>query len=172
VIKTGYQTTKGNLIREILYPKKSEFSFNKDTYFFVLFMSLIFVVFMGVLIPRLIELEYSKIYIVFKILDLLTAAIPPCLPAILTSCIMFSMKWLQQKQIFCTSPQRISVCGRVTTLVFDKTGTLTSDGLNIKGILSNGSDKILIEAMSLCHSLSKMKNSDQLFGDPMDIEIF
>lgn len=174
VIKTGFQTTKGNLIREIMYPKQVEFSFNRDTYFFILGSLIVFLILVGITIPRLIHLHHIGRSIMFKELDLLVCAIPPSLPAVLTSCTVFAMKWLKKKQIFCVSPQRIPVCGRITSVVFDKTGTLTSDGLAFKGFKPTEdeySDR-MIEGMALCHSLSHLKHSDQLVGDPMDIEIY
>lgn len=36
-------------------------------------------------------------------------------------------------KIFCKSPPRINVSGRVNMMVFDKTGTLTEDGLTVYG---------------------------------------
>ena len=174
VIKTGFQTTKGNLIREIMYPKKVEFSFNRDTYFFILGSFLVFLVLMGITIPRMIHLGHTGRSIMFKELDLLVCAIPPSLPAVLTSCTVFAMKWLKKKQIFCVSPQRVPVCGRITSVVFDKTGTLTCEGLSFKGFKPTEDEHHdrMIEAMAVCHSLSHLKHSEQLVGDPMDIEIY
>lgn len=41
------------MIREILYPKKVDFSFTNDTYKFVLGMMMIFVIYIIILIPRM-----------------------------------------------------------------------------------------------------------------------
>jgi cation-transporting ATPase 13A2 len=35
--------------------------------------------------------------------------------------------------MYCISPGRVVLCGRITTFVFDKTGTLTEDGLKVLG---------------------------------------
>jgi cation-transporting ATPase 13A2 len=45
----------------------------------------------------------------------------------------FSLWRLKKKGIFCISPPRINISGRVTTMVLDKTGTLTEDGLQVFG---------------------------------------
>jgi cation-transporting ATPase 13A3/4/5 len=45
----------------------------------------------------------------------------------------FAVSRLKQKKIFCISPQRVNVAGRVNMMVFDKTGTLTEDGLQVNG---------------------------------------
>ncbi len=40
---------------------------------------------------------------------------------------------LRKKGIFCISPPRVNVSGRVNVMVLDKTGTLTEDGLQVYG---------------------------------------
>ena len=136
-------------------------------------MAMIFLVYVVILVPKMIKMKFESRFIFFKVVDLLTTAIPPSLPAVLTSCTLFSMEWLKKRQIFCISPTRIPVCGRVSAVVFDKTGTLTADGLNFKGCrAARNADNQLIVAMATCHSLSSLKESSQLVGDPMDIEIF
>ena len=77
-----------------MYPKKIDFSFNRDTYSFVLAMVFVYFIEILVAVPRLIELDYPSFFIWFKALDLLTAAIPPSLPAVLTSVMLFSIKKL------------------------------------------------------------------------------
>ena len=46
---------------------------------------------------------------------------------------VFAINRLKKKKIFCISPPRVNVSGRVSLMVFDKTGTLTEDGLEIYG---------------------------------------
>lgn len=41
MVRTGFYTTKGELIRSILFPKKFEFQFHKDAAKFVFFMAMI-----------------------------------------------------------------------------------------------------------------------------------
>jgi P-type E1-E2 ATPase len=45
----------------------------------------------------------------------------------------FSLWRLRKKGIFCISPPRVNVSGRVNVMVLDKTGTLTEDGLQVYG---------------------------------------
>jgi cation-transporting ATPase 13A3/4/5 len=42
---------------------------------------------------------------------------------------------LRWKKIFCISPQKINVAGRVKYMVFDKTGTLTEEDLKVHGFI-------------------------------------
>ena len=82
------------MIREILYPKIFAFSFKKHSYYFVLAMC--FATFIGyiVTIPKLFEFGFSDTEIAFRTLDLITIAIPPALPAVLSSCILFGIRRL------------------------------------------------------------------------------
>jgi cation-transporting ATPase 13A2 len=40
---------------------------------------------------------------------------------------------MKNDRIYCISPNRVNVAGRVTTFVFDKTGTITEDSLSVMG---------------------------------------
>jgi cation-transporting ATPase 13A3/4/5 len=46
---------------------------------------------------------------------------------------LFALARLKKKRIFCISPPRVNVAGRVNMIVFDKTGTLTEEGLQVFG---------------------------------------
>ena len=67
------------------------------------------------------------------LLGLVITAIPPALPATITAGVVFAMKWLKKKEIFCIDLNRINVAGWISIMVFDKTGTLTEEGLSIYG---------------------------------------
>lgn len=43
---------------------------------------------------------------------------------------------LKKKGIFCISPPRINVSGKIKLMCFDKTGTLTEEGLDFFGLIS------------------------------------
>lgn len=47
----------------------------------------------------------------------------------MTAGTVFALSRLKKKRIYCISPPRVNVAGRVNLMVFDKTGTLTEDGL-------------------------------------------
>ena len=55
-----------------------------------------------------------------KALDVITIAVPPALPAALTTGIMYAQRRLKKRGIFCISPQRINVCGQLNLVCFDK----------------------------------------------------
>lgn len=59
-------------------------------------------------------------------LILLTATVPPVLPAALTIGNVYAQKRLKKKKIFCISPQRINMCGQINLVCFDKVGSKLS----------------------------------------------
>lgn len=133
VIRTAFVTTKGNLVRDILYPKPNKFKFYQDSLKFIMVMGIIAILgFMGTL-PFMIEQGYAAFHIIDRSLDLITITVPPALPAAMTVGTVFAINRLKKRKIFCISPPRVNVSGRVNLLVFDKTGTLTEDGLQVFG---------------------------------------
>ena len=57
-------------------------------------------------------------------------------------CVLIMQKTLEDAQarlkkqgIFCISPARINVCGKLKLVCFDKTGTLTEEGLDMKAVI-------------------------------------
>ena len=71
---------------------------------------------------------------VMNSLDLITITVPPALPTALSIGITFAMRRLKKKSIFCISPPKVNICGKVNIMCFDKTGTLTENDLDIYGI--------------------------------------
>ena len=137
VFRTGFNTFKGNLIAGILYPKKDEDNFTRDSLKYIIFM--VIVVFVGFFISLkflIVEGDLSAKEIVIRFLDLFPTAVPPCLPACLSIGIAYSLSRLKDKGIFCIQKDKINKAGSVNILVFDKTGTLTEDHLDINGFVS------------------------------------
>ena len=129
VIRTGFITIKGTLVRDILFPKPTKFKFYRDSLVWVACMALVAILGYCLVIPTLIKLGISTEKLVDKSLDLITVTVPPALPATMTVGISFAISRLRKAQIFCISPPRVNVSGMIQIMVFDKTGTLTEDGL-------------------------------------------
>ena len=55
VIRTAYVTTKGNLIRDILYPKPNKFKFYEDSLKFIFMMSVIAILGFLSTLPNMLE---------------------------------------------------------------------------------------------------------------------
>jgi P-type E1-E2 ATPase len=83
-------------------------------------------------------------------LDLITIAVPPSLPAAMTVGTAFALARLKKQEIFCISPPRVNVSGKLETIVFDKTGTLTEEGMSVHQVLPATSfTNDLYQAMAL-----------------------
>ncbi|XP_040284277.1 probable cation-transporting ATPase 13A4 [Bufo bufo] len=186
VMRQGFNTAKGDLVRSILYPKPVNYKLFRDAMIFLCCLISVSMVGMiyGICVFTLSGAEPGEV--VKKALDVITIAVPPALPAALTAGIIYAQKRLEKYGIFCISPQRINLCGSVNLFCFDKTGTLTEDGLDLWGIVpSNGyqfKDIIpvssgsslswgpVLGAMASCHSLILLDGTVQ--GDPLDLKMF
>ena len=133
VIRTAFVTTKGNLVRDILYPKPNKFKFYQDSLKFIFFLALISVLGFLTTLESFIKYDYPIGQIIDRFLNLVTCAVPPTLPSAMAVGTIFALERLRKKKIYCISPPRVNVSGRVNFMVFDKTGTLTEDGLQTFG---------------------------------------
>ncbi|OXB75615.1 UNVERIFIED_CONTAM: hypothetical protein H355_001259, partial [Colinus virginianus] len=118
--KEGFNTAKGDLVRSILYPKPMNFKLYRDALRFL--MCLIAFAAIGMIytvcVFALNGEEAGEV--VKKALDVITIAVPPALPAALTTGIIYTQRRLKKKGIFCISPQRINMCGQLNLICFDK----------------------------------------------------
>lgn len=133
VVRTGFNTSKGELVKSILFPRPIEFRFYEDS---IKFISLLFcVATVGVVYTiHLYKDRGADLQtIIIRGLDIITIVVPPALPLAMTAGQVYSQARLKKKNIFCISPQRINVCGKLKLVCFDKTGTLTDDGLTMDG---------------------------------------
>lgn len=68
-------------------------------------------------------------------LDLITIAVPPALPVVLTAGVGFALSRLEsQADVACIDAARVNIAGHVDCFCFDKTGTLSSDHLDFHGV--------------------------------------
>uniref|UniRef100_A0A7N9I9E0 Cation-transporting ATPase n=1 Tax=Macaca fascicularis TaxID=9541 RepID=A0A7N9I9E0_MACFA len=186
VLQTGFNTAKGDLVRSILYPKPMNFKLYRDAIRFLL--CLVGTATVGMIYTLCVYVLSGEPpeEVMRKALDVITIAVPPALPAALTTGIIYAQRRLKKSGIFCISPQRINVCGQLNLVCFDKTGTLTRDGLDLWGVVScdrNGFQEVhsfasgqalpwgpLCAAMASCHSLILLDGTIQ--GDPLDLKMF
>ncbi|XP_030647267.1 probable cation-transporting ATPase 13A3 [Chanos chanos] len=186
VVRTGFSTAKGQLVRSILYPKPTDFKLYRDAYLFLL--CLVAVAGIGFVYTIVLSImnQVPAGTIIIESLDIITITVPPALPAAMTAGIVYAQRRLKKIGIFCISPQRINICGQLNLVCFDKTGTLTEDGLDLWGIqrVENGSFHVseenaykeslvksqFVACMATCHSLTKIEGL--LSGDPLDLKMF
>ncbi|XP_074831739.1 polyamine-transporting ATPase 13A2 [Carettochelys insculpta] len=183
VTRTGFCTAKGDLISSILYPKPLSFRFYKDAVKFVLFLAALALMGTTYSIVILIKNQVPLKQIIIRALDLITVIVPPALPAAMTVGAIYAQNRLKSHGIFCTSPPRINLCGKIRLVCFDKTGTLTEEGLDVWGVvpIENNcflpitheprclADGPLLYSLATCHSASLLR--DQPIGDPLDLKM-
>lgn len=201
VIRTGFNTTKGALVRSMLFPKPSGFKFYRDSFRYISVMAGIAMIGFVASFINFIHFGLAWHLIVVRALDLITIVVPPALPATLTIGTNFALSRLKQKSIFCISPQRVNVGGKLDVVCFDKTGTLTEEGLDVLGVRvverpANRFSEILTENIDVLPSsrydrdptvdYAKHKAilytmatchslrliDDELLGDPLDVKMF
>ncbi|XP_052596489.1 polyamine-transporting ATPase 13A3 isoform X6 [Peromyscus californicus insignis] len=186
VVRTGFSTSKGQLVRSILYPKPTDFKLYRDAYLFLLCLVVVAGIgFIYTIINSILNKKEVQ-EIIIKSLDIITITVPPALPAAMTAGIVYAQRRLKKVGIFCISPQRINICGQLNLVCFDKTGTLTEDGLDLWGIQRVENTRFLlpednvcsetlvksqfVACMATCHSLTKIEGV--LSGDPLDLKMF
>lgn len=184
VIRTGFSTAKGNLVRSILYPVPVDFKFEQDSYKFVQMLAAIASIgFLYTVVTKAMRGVAAR-DIALEALDLITIVVPPALPAAMTVGRMYAQSRLKNNHIYCISPRTINVAGSINCVCFDKTGTLTEDGLDMWGVVPvensqfqlhvKQPDKLkpgnLLYAMASCHSLTII--DDNISGDPLDLKMF
>uniref|UniRef100_A0A8C7QYM9 Polyamine-transporting ATPase 13A3 n=1 Tax=Oncorhynchus mykiss TaxID=8022 RepID=A0A8C7QYM9_ONCMY len=186
VVRTGFSTAKGQLVRSILYPKPTDFKLYRDAYLFLLcLVAIAGIGFVYSIVLSIMNNVPAKT-IIIESLDIITITVPPALPAAMTAGIVYAQRRLKRIGIFCISPQRINICGQLNLVCFDKTGTLTEDGLDLWGVQrvekgtfhmseENAYKDTLVKSqfvacMATCHSLTNIDG--KLSGDPLDLKMF
>lgn len=105
----------------------------------------------------------------------------------------FAIARLRKAGIYCISPNRVNIGGKVNIVCFDKTGTLTEEGLDVLGVrsvvrstnkfaeLEHDADNVpifgaadaktpLLHALATCHALKIVDG--EIIGDPLDLRMF
>lgn len=201
VVRTGFNTTKGALVRSMLFPKPSGFKFYRDSFRYISVMACIAGIGFIASFINFIRLGLQWHLILVRALDLITIVVPPALPATLTIGTNFALQRLRGKQIFCISPQRVNVGGKLDVMCFDKTGTLTEDGLDVLGVRvvarpSNRFTEIFTDSTELLPGATYERDptfdynankailytmatchslrvvDDEFIGDPLDLKMF
>lgn len=110
-MRTGFNTSKGGLVRSIMYPPPVDFKFEQDSYKFVVLLAAIASIGVVYTIVSKTIRGVPPTHIVIEALDLITIVVPPALPAAMTVGRMVAQSRLVNNRIFCTSPRAINVSG-------------------------------------------------------------
>ena len=179
VIRTGFDTSQGQLVRTIAFASERVTAGSKEAFAFIGFLLCFALaaayyvwtkgIARGVLTPSKLALECVLI---------VTSVVPPELPIQLSLAVNSSLLALQKKGIFCTEPFRIPFAGKLDIACFDKTGTLTTEELHVLGVagLADAPPDLIPTTqvphptqlvLGGCHSLVSLKGD--VVGDPIEV---
>lgn len=180
VSRTSFGTSKGQLIRAIVFPKPSRFNMAREIYLFFGFLVLTLAVGVAVYVPTTQDPgdPVSASVVIKKILNLVTVIISPALPLSLTIGVSIARDRLARGGISCINPPRIVAAGRVNMLCFDKTGTLTEESLSLRQTLPATDSAVTKEDLDIflgaCHGVASLDaptpgGEHVIVGDPLEI---
>ncbi|CAG9109225.1 unnamed protein product [Plutella xylostella] len=120
VIRTGYHTSKGQLVRSILYPIPADFKFDRDSYKFILILTAIAILGLAYTVALKAYRSISPGDITLKALDIITIVVPPALPAAMTVGRLYAVSRLKRARVACLNTRAVNVSGSLDCMCFDK----------------------------------------------------
>ncbi|KAJ3350112.1 hypothetical protein HDU83_009893 [Entophlyctis luteolus] len=180
VTATGAMTSKGRLVKDILFPSKVSFVFHEH-------LKVVFCLLLGwgivMLVLSMLFLGTNGTDAWFYGMFSISQVLSPLLPAVLVIGQSVASIRLAKKGILCVDLDRITLSGKVKVFCFDKTGTLTKEGLDFLAVQPAAIDKMgLVEtdyesfpkplrcAMLCCHSVTIV--GTRPVGNFVDVEMF
>ncbi|KAI0193888.1 hypothetical protein F4808DRAFT_441738 [Astrocystis sublimbata] len=191
VIKTGFETSQGSLVRTMVYSTERVSANNAEALFFILFLLIFALAASWYVWDEGVRRDRKRSKLLLDCVLIVTSVVPPELPMELSLAVNTSLAALAKYAIFCTEPFRIPFAGRVDVACFDKTGTLTGEDLVVEGIAGlglgasgtdtpretdgahshmtpvaeSGMETTLV--LATAHALVKLEEGD-IVGDPME----
>ncbi|KAK4567239.1 hypothetical protein RGQ29_003164 [Quercus rubra] len=161
VLRTGFETSQGKLMRTILFSTDRVTANSWESGLFILFLVVFALIAAGYVLKKGLEdPTRSKYKLLLSCSLIITSVIPPELPMELSIAVNTSLIALARRGIFCTEPFRIPFAGKE----FCGVGGLTSS-MELESDMSNVSVRT-VEILASCHALVYVDN--KLVGDPLE----
>lgn len=178
VIKTGFETKQGKLLRTIIHSQSTINQNSMEAFGFIGLLLIFAIAASGYLLQRgLADPSKDKWKLFLHCVQIITSVVPTELPMELTLAVNNSLRALMGCKVFCTEPFRVPFAGKLDVCCFDKTGTLTTDEMLFTGVdmvdgsgVSKTVDAVHPNAelvLAGCHSLVHIGNGE-IAGDAME----
>jgi len=158
VIRTGFATSQGGLMRKILFATERITANSSETFYFIGVLVIFAVIASAVVLEEgLRDDTRNRFKLVLHCIMIITSVVPPELPMELSLAVTNSLQALSRDLVFCTEPFRIPLAGKLDVLCFDKTGTLTQDQMYLRGVVAGQTPVAFLS--SLAGSITKKRVS-------------
>jgi len=184
VLRTGFSSSQGKLVRMIELSSSGSTSSNKDFLresLLMICLLLVFAVFASSYVLRkgFEAGNRTRYELLIHCILIVTSVVPPDLPMQLAIAVNASIIHLVRKNVFCTEPFRVPLAGKIDSCFFDKTGTITTDKLEATGVVPAGGVSDQSSPLDMadapleccrviggCHSLLQVEG--KILGDPIE----
>lgn len=178
VLRTGFGTTQGQLIRTMIFSTEQVTANNYESFLFLAFLMLFAIIASRYVWVKGVERNLKRSKLLLDCVIIITSVVPPELPMELSMAVNASLVALSKYAIFCTEPFRIPSAGKVDVCCFDKTGTITGEDLMVEGVVGTDDTDLLkltplsstnLETtLTLASAHSLVLLEDGVIGDPME----
>lgn len=185
---TGAHTSKGQLVRNILFPSAMRFKYDEHLKLVVAVLCLYSAVCCYFVVKFLLshgDLDNELASFAYCIF-IISVVVSPLLPVVITVGQVNASKRLEKLGVFCLNTQRLTLCGKIRVFCFDKTGTLTKEGLDFLGCepvdattttfspmisdVTTNVPELMNFALASCHAVGSLDG--ELVGNQVEVKMF